>query len=166
MTHLRFITYTLFSSRSVFCCWGLFFCCCYFGVGEAMTFLLSSEWKAATLTHTHAHTQAPTHFLPKNRSPLKVLVVCGQGWTAGVEVDRSEQDDDADPGVACSWPSTRACRLADISPRSPSPSIMSSKGKLSPGRDIPSHTNMILHTCKHLQWETERVKLLTTRENK
>lgn len=116
-------------------------------LGEVLTLLHCSELKAATHTRTHAH----THFLPKNRSPLKVLVVCGQGWTAGVEVDRSEQDDDADPGVACSLPSTRASRLADISPRSPSPSIMRSQGKLSPGRDIPSHTNMILYTCKHLQ---------------
>lgn len=122
----------------------------------------SSEHKAAThlFPHLHTHTlplsQAKTHFLPKNRSPLKVLVVCGQGWTAGVEVDRSEQDDDADPGVACSLPSTRASRLADISPRSPSPSIMGSKGKhFCPGRDIPSHThtkNMILYTCKDIQW--------------
>ncbi len=59
-----------------------------------------------------------THLLPKIRSPEKLLVLLGQGWAAGVVMDRSEQDEEAE-----SWPpgsSPRASRGRDSPSTSPS----------------------------------------------
>lgn len=46
-----------------------------------------------------------SHLLPKIRSPEKLLVLLGQGWAAGVVMDRSEQDEEAESGPPWSSPS-------------------------------------------------------------
>lgn len=61
-----------------------------------------------------------THLLPKIRSPEKLLVLLGQGWAAGVVMDRSEHDEEAESGPPGSSPSRRASRGRDSPSTSPS----------------------------------------------